>query len=429
MTATRWCRSCAAALAGAQQCPQCGGRRFVEHVEGARLGIAHIDCDAFYAAIEKRDQPELASVPVIIGGASQRGVVATACYLARAFGVHSAMPMHQARKLCPQARILAPDMAKYAREGKRLRALMRGLSPLVEPLSIDEAFVDLTGTERVHGGAPVQTLIAFQNQVEANMGISISIGLSCNKFLAKTASDLDKPCGFSMIGQSEAKAFLASKPVQFIHGVGPALARKLKAAGLGRIGQIQDLPDAFMAARFGAQGVRLARLARGEDDRPVTTRAARKSVSSETTFAADIAEVPALRSQLWRQCERAARQAKAKGVAGTTAVLKLKTAQHRTITRQTPLQSPSNLADVLYRSLLPSLEKLANGQRFRLIGAGFAAIRPAPAHDQQTDLLDIQAPRRASAERAMDRARTRFGDKAVQKGLALMVDHSAPGRP
>ena len=419
MTAQRWCRACAAALDGGHLCPQCGGRRFVEHSEGARLGIAHIDCDAFYAAIEKRDKPELAGVPVIVGGTGRRGVVATACYLARAFGVHSAMPMQQARTLCPQARIIAPDMARYAREGKRLRAMMQELSPLVEPLSIDEAFVDLTGTERIHGGAPVQTLIAFQNAVAARLGISVSIGLSCNKFLAKTASDLDKPCGFSIIGQAEARAFLASKPVQFIYGVGPAFARKLKAAGLTRIGQIQDLPDAVLIRRFGAQGARLARLARGEDDRPVSPRAPRKSISSETTFATDICALPALQTQLWRQCERAARQAKARGVAGATAVLKLKDARHRIITRQKPLEPPSNLADSLYRALLPSLERLATGRRYRLIGAGFATIRPAGGLDRQADLLDTQAPKRASAERAMDEARARFGESAVQKGRAL----------
>ena len=428
MTAQRWCRSCAAALAGEQPCTRCGHARTIHHPEGAQLGIAHIDCDAFYAAIEKRDQPALASVPVIIGGSGQRGVVATACYLARAFGVHSAMPMYQARKLCPQARVIAPDMAKYAREGKRLRTMMRALSPQVEPLSIDEAFIDLSGTRRLHDGAPVQTLIAFQNRVQAQMGITVSAGLSFNKFLAKTASDLDKPCGFSIIGRKEARAFLAAKPVQFVYGVGPAFARKLKAAGLTRIGQIQDLPADIMARRFGAQGARLARLARAEDDRPVTARAARKSVSSETTFATDIAALAALQSQLWRQCERAARQAKAKGVAGATAVLKLKDAHHRTITRQKPLQPPSNLADALYRSLLPSLETLATGRRYRLIGAGFAALCPAAAHDYPQDLLDIRAPKRASAERAMDRARARFGDTAVQKGLALMAQRNKEGQ-
>ena len=419
--AQSWCRQCARALAdGASSCVHCGSTRVLTHRQGAQLGLAHIDCDAFYAAIEKRDDPSLAAVPVIIGGGGRRGVVATACYLARAFGVHSAMPMFQARRLCPQAHIIGPDMGKYAREGERLRQMMRALSPMVEPLSIDEAFVDLTGTEKLHGGAPVQTLIRFQNKVEAELGITISIGLSANKFLAKTASDLDKPRGFSILAPDEAPAFLAPQKVQFIHGVGPAFARKLAAAGLTHVRQVQALPVRTMAERFGEAGLRLAHLARGEDTRPVAPVHKRKSVSSETTFADDIHDLPGLEQQLWQQCERAARQAKAKGVAGGTAVLKLKDSYHHRFTRQVPLQPPTNLADTLYRALQPALAKMADGRRFRLIGAGFAAITTALDTDFSDDLLDADAPRRARAERAMDRARARFGHEAVQKGRALV---------
>jgi DNA polymerase IV len=416
-----WCRSCLKPAPVGARCAHCNSTNTLSHPQASQLAIAHVDCDAFYASIEKRDNPELASVPLIIGGSGRRGVVATACYLARAFGVHSAMPMYQARKLCPHAQILPPTMAKYAKEAERLREMMRKLTPLMEPLSIDEAFLDLKGTERIHGGPPIQTLMAFQQNVEREIGITVSIGLSCNKFLAKTASDLDKPGGFSMIGADEAIAFLAEKPVDFIYGVGPAFAHKLSSAGLSKIWQIQAMPENDMARQFGEQGYRLAQLARGLDNRAVTPTSKRKSISSETTFAGDISAISQLERQLWRQCERAAGQAKAKNLAGGTAVLKLKDQYHRTLTRQKPLDPPSNLADVLFRTLQPSLIEAAKGRSFRLIGAGFSALHPAIKGDHWHDLLDAGAPRRAKAERAMDQARARFGPEAIQKGRAMEI--------
>ncbi len=414
-----WCRSCFRPAGHTARCTHCGGAHLLEAPAEASLSIAHVDCDAFYASIEKRDNPDLATVPLIIGGGGQRGVVATACYLARAFGVHSAMPMYKARKLCPHAHIMPPSMGKYAREGEHLRAMMRDLTPLVEPLSIDEAFLDLSGTERVHGGPPVQTLIRFQANVTHEMGISVSIGLSCNKFLAKTASDLDKPSGFSILTAKEAMGFLADKPVQFIYGVGPSFARKLASDGLGKIKHIQNTPIETMAQRYGEQGFRLAHLARGLDNRKVTPTSIRKSISSETTFATDIGALDELESQLWRQCERASRLAKAKNLAGGTAVLKLKDKYHQGLTRQKPLDPPTNLADALFRALQPCLQKEVGERRFRLIGAGFGSLCPAQEGDRWHDLLDAEAPRRARAERAVDQARAKFGDEAIQKGRAL----------
>ncbi len=414
-----WCRSCFCAAPDAHSCASCGSTDVLSHKDAAKLGIAHIDCDAFYAAVEKRDDPSLAAIPLIIGGNGRRGVVSTACYLARAFGVHSAMPIYQAKRKCPVAKILSPNMAKYVAEGERLRELMRTLTPLVEPVSIDEAFLDLTGTERVHHGPPVQTLLRLQQRIRQQMGITVSIGLSYNKFLAKIASDLDKPSGFSMIGEAETLTFLAQKPVDFIFGVGPALSRKLAAQGLTKIAHIQNRPDADMAKHFGEQGLQLARLARGIDTRKVSPAQKRKSISSETTFNDDITDLQTLERHLWRQCERAARMAKAKKLAGGTAVLKLKDNVHQIITRQKPLNPPSDLADILFRTLQPSLQKLADGRAFRLIGAGFSSLCASQEGDQYHDLLDNEAPRRALAERAMDEARAKFGDTAIQKGRAL----------
>ena len=204
------CRDCGARPpADAGTCPGCGSSRLVRHGALHDLTIAHLDCDAFYAAIEKRDRPELRDVPVIVGG-RHRGVVAACCYVARTYGVHSAMPMFQALRACPEATVIKPDMKKYVAVGRAIRAMMQELTPLVEPLSIDEAFMDLSGTSSLHGASPAQSLAALALRVEETHRITVSIGLSYNKFLAKIASDLDKPRGFSVIGRAEARSFLAT---------------------------------------------------------------------------------------------------------------------------------------------------------------------------------------------------------------------------
>ena len=218
------CRDCFRRGAFERRCPACGSPRIVAHAELEKLSIAHMDCDAFYASVEKRDRPELRDVPLIIGG-GKRGVVTTCCYIARISGVRSAMPMFKARQLCPQAVILKPEFAKYKGESRRIMELVRDLTPLVQPLSLDEAWMDLSGTDRLHGAPPAETLARLQAKIEAEVGITVSIGLAANKFLAKIASDLDKPRGFSVIGAAEAQSFLASKPVGIIPGVGPAMVK------------------------------------------------------------------------------------------------------------------------------------------------------------------------------------------------------------
>src|SRR5438477_7592212 len=222
-----FCRECLADTPdAAARCTACGSPRVARHAELPTLAIAHVDCDAFYATIEKRDEPGLHDKPVIVGG-GKRGVVAAACYVARTFGVRSAMPMFQARRLCPAAVVIAPDMEKYVRVGREVRRMMLELTPLVEPLSIDEAFMDLAGTARLHGLDPAKALARFATRVEAAIGITVSIGLSANKFLAKIASDLDKPRGFAVLGRQEARSFLAAKPVTFIWGVGKRMQARL----------------------------------------------------------------------------------------------------------------------------------------------------------------------------------------------------------
>src|SRR4051794_16503039 len=299
-----FCRECFADTREAQpRCTACGSPRLVRHAQLDTLSIAHVDCDAFYAAIEKRDDPSLADKPLIIGG-GKRGVVATACYIARTFGIHSAMPMFKARKLCPHATVIPPDMAKYVKAGREVRKLMLDLTPQDEPLSIDEAFMDLTGTERLHGMTPARSLARFARRVESEIGITVSIGLSANKFLAKIASDLDKPRGFAVLGKDEAIAFLAPKPVGFIWGVGKASAARLQRDGFNTVADLQRADEGDLMKRYGVEGRRLWRLSRGIDDRTVDPERETKSVSSETTFSDDIASYKPLEKTLWSLAEK-----------------------------------------------------------------------------------------------------------------------------
>ena len=339
-----FCRDCLDDVPdSAGRCPACGSPRLARHPDIDRLAIAHVDCDAFYAAVEKRDDPALRDKPLIIGG-GRRGVVATACYIARTFGIKSAMPMFQALRLCPHATVVRPDMAKYVQVGRQVRALMFDLTPLVEPLSIDEAFLDLSGTERLHGLPPAKSLARFARMVEDRLGITVSIGLSENKFLAKLASDLDKPRGFSVLGRREAAAFLAPRPVTFIWGVGKQMGAALAREGFHIIADLQRADETELMRRFGSEGLRLARLARGIDARDVSAERETKSVSAETTFEGDIAAFRVLERKLWELSEKVSGRLKAKELAGATVTVKLKTADFRLRTRARSLPAPTQPA-------------------------------------------------------------------------------------
>jgi DNA polymerase-4 len=387
------------------------------HPELATLAIAHLDCDAFYASIEKRDDPALAGLPVIVGGGT-RGVVSTCCYIARRYGVRSAMPMFQARKLCPNAVVIKPRMSLYVETARAIRKLMRDLTPLVEPLSLDEAYLDLSGTSRIHGMVPAKTMARLALAIKEQLGITVSIGLSGNKFLAKLASELDKPRGFAAIGMGEAKSFLRDKPVSIIRGAGKVLALKLERDGFSTIGKLQDADARDLANRYGATGLWLARIARAEDSRSVDPGGEMKTISSETTFNSDLSSLAELEAILWRQAERVSARAKNYGLAGRTVVLKLKTARFRLLTRSASLDAPTQLADKIFRVAQAALKREANGQRFRLLGVGISNLSPAEEADQ-ANLLDPLTDKRAAAERAMDRIRAKFGGEAVNKGRGL----------
>lgn len=412
------CRQCFARFdADAARCPNCKSPRIVRHAELGALAIAHVDCDAFYAAIEKRDDPSLKDRPVIVGG-GKRGVVTTACYIARTYGVHSAQPMFKALRQCPRAVVIKPNMAKYVGVSREIRERLLRLTPLVEPLSLDEAFLDLSGTERLHHRAPAESLARLQTQIEREIGITVSIGLSYCKFLAKAASDIDKPCGFSVVGRADALGFLHPRPVSFIWGVGKSFAATLERDGLKTIGDIAALEEAELLKRYGTMGRRLHNIACGIDNRRVDPSGERKSISSETTFNEDKSNPEALLKVLWRQAERAAERAKAGGLAGRAVVLKLKRADFRLVTRRRTLDRPTELAEEIFRAAREMLLPLADGTPYRLLGVGIEDLSAAMA-DPPLDLGDPGARERRKAELAMDRVREKFGRDAILKGRGL----------
>ena len=413
-----FCRDCLApAPAEGRRCPACGGPRLLRHPELHRLVIAHVDCDAFYASVEKRDDPSLASKPLIIGG-GKRGVVSTACYIARISGVRSAMPMFKALQLCPEAVVIRPNMEKYARVGREIRRRMLELTPLVEPLSIDEAFLDLSGTEKLHRAIPALVLARFAREVEREVGITVSVGLAANKFLAKIASDLDKPRGFSVIGQTEAAAFLAPRPVTTIWGVGRAFSERLAADGFRTVGDLQAADPARLASRYGALGLRIVKLSRGEDSRHVVPNSKRKSVGSEVTFFEDLADIRDLRPILREQAERVSFGLKHEDIAGSSVTLKLKTADFKLRTRTRRLADPTQLADRIFAAADALLAEEAHGQKYRLLGVAVADLCESRFADP-ADLVDQKAMRKAAAERAMDEVRQKFGKRALETGLVF----------
>lgn len=377
-----------------------------------------MDCDAFYASVEKRDNPALRDQPVIVGG-GQRGVVSTCCYIARIKGVRSAMPMFQALKLCPEAIVVKPRFAAYAEASRAIRAMMEELTPAIEPLSLDEAFLDLTGTERLHGAAPAVLLARLTKRMEDELGLTGSIGLSHNKFLAKIASDLDKPRGFSVIGRAETESFLRPRPVRIIWGVGTATQAALEQAGIRTIADLLRWDRTDLTARFGSMGDRLWHLARGLDSRRVNRDEKLKSISKETTFFEDTSDSDLLDGHIWRLSEQVADRAKAKGLAGRTVSLKLKKGDFQLVTRRHALSDPTQLTDRIYRAARDLFDHAGTKGPFRLLGVGISDLAPEDQADLSGDLLDPQASRRAAAERATDAIRAKFGAEAIIKGRAL----------
>jgi DNA polymerase IV len=412
---TSFCRDCLAdAAPDDRRCSVCGSPRLARHPELATLSVAHIDCDAFYATVEKRDDPSLAAEPVIVGG-GRRGVVAAACYVARTYGIRSAMPMFEALRRCPHAKVIRPNMEKYVNVGREVRQMMLALTPLVEPLSIDEAFLDLSGTARLHGLSAAKALARFASEVEKKLRITVSIGLSCNKFLAKVASDIDKPRGFAVLSARDAPVFLAPKPVSFIFGVGAVSAARYARDGFNRIADLQRAGEIELMRRYGEEGRRLSRLAHGIDARKVDPARETKSISSETTFERDIADFRMLERILWNLTEEVSARLKDNELAGATITLKLKTADFKIRTRARSLETPTQLAGRIFGAARTLLERETDGTQFRLLGVGASALVSADEADP-ADLVDGRA---ALAEHAVDDLRARFGDAVLVRGLGF----------
>lgn len=413
------CRDCLRLLdePATKRCPQCKSPRILVHAEIGALSIAHLDCDAFYASIEKRDNPEIADKPVIVGG-GKRGVVSTCCYIARTHGVKSAMPMFKALELCPKAVVIRPDIQKYAAVSHEIRNLMLEVTPSVEPLSLDEAFLDMTGTERLHKMVPAQTLARLARQVEDQLRITVSVGLSFNKFLAKIASDLDKPRGFRIIGRAEALGFLEPRPVTLLPGVGKAFAASLAREGMYSIGDVRRRNVKEVVVKFGASGLRIWNLSNADDSRTIEPRSSAKGISAETTLERDTTDLADLTAILWRLCERVSARAKAASQGGKVVQLKLKKTDFKIVTRRQSLDRPTQLAHRLFETTTRLLAEEARGARYRLIGVGLSAM----VHESQCDEADLMDPvgkRKDAAEHAMDKVRAKFGSGVIKKGRSL----------
>ena len=412
------CRDCLTPFEKAGRCPSCRSPRVIRHPELFDLTIAHMDCDAFYASVEKRDNPELADRPVIIGG-GRRGVVSTACYVARIKGVKSAMPMFQALKLCPEAVVVKPRFDAYTEASRAIRKMMDDLTPVVEPLSLDEAFMDLSGTTRLHGAPPAVMLARLVKRMQNELGLTGSIGLSHNKFLAKVASDLDKPRGFSIIGKQETTEFLRPKSVRLIWGIGPAAQENLNAAGIRTFDDLLRWDRRDLHERFGGMGERLYSLARGEDGRRISSNTPVKGLSNETTFSDDTNNIDILDGHIWRMSEKVSARAKAKDSAGRVVTLKLKTHDFKLISKRQSLRHPTQLADTIYRTARSLFDQVGDRGPYRLLGVGISQLTNAGDADREGDLLDPDQGKRAAAEEAADRIREKFGTDAIIKGRAL----------
>ena len=412
------CRDCLTTFQTETRCPACRSPRVTRHPELFDLSIAHMDCDAFYASVEKRDNPDLADKPVIIGG-GKRGVVSTACYVARIKGVKSAMPMFQALKLCPEAIVVRPRFDAYTEASRAIREMMNELTPVVEPLSLDEAFMDLTGTQRLHGAPPAVMLARLVKRMKSELGLTGSIGLSHNKFLAKVASDLDKPRGFSVIGKAETTAFLRPKSVRLIWGIGPAAQASLNAAGIHTFDDLLRWDRRDLFARFGGMGERLYSLARGEDGRRISAHAPVKSITNETTFFEDTSDSDILDGHIWRLAEKVSARAKARERAGRVVTLKLKTHDFKLISKRQSLHHPTQIADTIYRTARNLFDQVGDRGPYRLLGVGLSEITNDTSADREGDLLDPDAEKRIRAERAADNIRAKFGSAAIIKGRAL----------
>ena len=389
--------------------------------------ILHVDMDAFYASVEERERPELAGRPVIVGGTPEgRGVVAAANYEARKFGVHSAMPAVTAKRLCPHAVVLRPRMDFYASASQQIREIFERFTPLVEPLSLDEAFLDVTGSEGLFGPAAVIGR-RIKREIREELQLTASVGVAVNKFLAKIASDLEKPDGFVVVEPGREQEFLDPLPVGRLWGVGRATNREFERLGVRTIGELRRLPEQALHTKFGRQGEHLWRLAHGVDQRKVVPDREAKSISHETTFATDITSMEPLRSWLLHLTELVARRLRQHDLCGTTVQIKVRYGDFHTITRAASLRQPTNITDEIWDAASRLLaERLPNRPlRIRLLGVGVAGFG-GTGQSQPTLFRDEARENRSRLDDAVDTIREKFGRASVSRGANLDLDQRQP---
>jgi nucleotidyltransferase/DNA polymerase involved in DNA repair len=376
--------------------------------------ILHVDMDAFYASVEQRDNPDLRGKPVIVGaGPRERGVVSAASYEARKFGVHSAMPSRTACKLCPQGIFVRPDMKKYAQVSKQIMTILGTFTPFVQPVSVDEAFMDVTGSTKKFGD-PLTIAKRIKAEIHAQTGLTASVGVAPNKFLAKLASDLNKPDGLTVITEANKVEMLAPLPVSKIWGVGKVTEMRLQELGIRTIGDLQRFPLDELRHRFGNTAEHLRALAMGEDDREVVTDEETKSISSEQTFDVDTADLDQIKKCLLEQCEEVGLRLRGEKVAARTVLLKLRYADFTTLTRRRTLPQPTQDEMMLYEVAGQLLvAEGIEGKRIRLIGVGASNLVPPGL---QGDLFDLDPEKRARVNKVVDDLRARLGPKAVRRG-------------
>ena len=409
------CRDCFdVSMEISEICKKCHSPRTLSHKEISKLYIAHIDCDAFYASVEKRDDPILQNKPVIVGGGN-RGVVSTACYIARTKGIKSAMPMYKAKELCPEAVVIKPNMKKYKDVSREIREIMKKLTPIIEPISLDEAFLDLKGTYRLHKKVPALILVELVKEIKIKTGINVSVGLSFNKYLAKVCSDLDKPKGFSIIGNSEAIAFLKDKPVNLLWGIGNKFKKRLNSEGIINIGQIQKMQDKELVKRYGAIGYHIYQLSRGQDTRKIKPNRKIKSVSHETTFQKDTNNKRELERVLNNLSRKVSDRSKLLGIGGKTVNLKLKTKDFKLITRSKTFSDPTQLHVRIYKTAKELLYNHLNSSKYRLIGVGISELTEEKLCDLDS-LIDLKSNNDKKIEVALSKLRNKFGDNIITKG-------------
>jgi DNA polymerase-4 len=388
--------------------------------ESAERAILHVDMDAFYASVERLDDPSLEGQPVVVGGLGPRGVVATANYSARKFGVHSAMPMARARRLCPQARFIRPRMSRYRQMSAAVFGVLGGFTPLLEGLSLDEAFLDVSGSLRLFGG-PLEIARRIKQEIHRQTGLAASVGVAHNKFLAKLASDAQKPDGLVWVRPDEVRAFLDPMPIARLWGIGKQTAPRLRALGVLTIGQLRRADETALQSALGNRVRHFQRLARGEDERPVETRRPDKSISHEVTFDTDIVEAGELLAELQRQTESVARRLRAQELMARTVVVKIRDGSFRTVTRSRSLRACTNNTRTLYRMARALFENWRAGHRatpIRLLGMGVSGLEPANAGEQsQGDQSDSRAER--DIDRVFDEINRRYGDAGVVHGQVL----------